>query len=281
MHGPRSHGESNTRRVLPSAAVAPDWTTDLDRGWRALERWRLPEARDAAEKIRSLAAGWGDIVGVGLANVLLARTALLTLSDPARRPSVAAIPDARNATLIAATLRFEAELAVATGAALPDLPELRADRPVDMIAAAAILAAARLADPARNAQRIVGAATIADRADAAGWQVLVDAGDREANGGHGLANVERALLAAEREENRALAWTALGIRATLCGRRGARDEERASRERMRSLIEGWALTLSTADAAAALARPDRTELYHRNDAGGETASSSRLVAVAL
>src|SRR3546814_10908289 len=58
----------------------------------------------------SLAAGWGDVQGVALADVLLARIALLAGADPgARSPNLAAV-EGHNPALAAASKRLEAEI---------------------------------------------------------------------------------------------------------------------------------------------------------------------------
>jgi DNA-binding NtrC family response regulator len=267
------------------SAVTPDWRAGLDRAGQYLERWQTFEAREAAEAARSLAAGWGDVGGVGVADALLARAALLASSDPSARPPIAAVHDGGNPALAAALRRFETESAAAAGAPslLPEIPVLQADSPIDLIAATAIAAALRLTDPSRKPHRIAGAATVTAREDAGGWQDLIEALDAEASGASGMPAVDRALATCERDHRHALAWTALGLRATLCSRRGARSEERAMRERMRRLVEGWAIMLPGPDALAALARPDRAALYQTDDAAGGAlaTTSSRLVDVAL
>jgi serine/threonine-protein kinase PknK len=265
--------------------VTPDWRVELDRAGHCLECWKTFEAREAAEKARSLAAGWGEVGGVALADVLLARVALLASSDAGARSPVVAGHEEGNPALSAAVRRFEGESAAAATALsmLPEIPALQADSTIDLIAAAAIAAALRLADPSRKPQRISGAAAVSPRDDARGWQDLIEALDAEAGGGSGMPAVERALTVGERDQRHALVWTALGLRATLCSRRGARSEERATRERMRRLVESWAITLPGPEALAALARPDRAALYQTDDQVGASlaGASSRLVEVAL
>jgi transcriptional regulator with GAF, ATPase, and Fis domain len=256
----------------------------MERAWGLAERWDTSAVRQAAEEARSLAAGWGEVEGVVLADVLLARAALLTSSDPLIRPSSRAAHDCGD-TVRAAFQRLDAEIASAAGASeLPEIPSLRADSPVDALAAAAIIGTLRLSDPSRKLQRIPGASAMARPADANGWRDLIEAIEREASGASGMPAVERALLGAKRDDNRALLWTALDLRATLCGRRGAHGEELATRERMRRLVEGWALWLPLSEATAALSRPDRARLCVTVERGAPTPSldtSSRLVEVAL
>jgi DNA-binding NtrC family response regulator len=270
--------------MLASLPVSLEWRIELDRGWRSLERWRTDEARDAADKARSLAAGWGALDGVALADVMVARAILLTSADPGLRASNLRAHAAVSAEVAAAMKRLDCEIAAALGtgaATLPDVPALQADSPIDLIAAAAIAGTLRLGDPSRTPPRIAGAAAVRDRPDAAGWHDLVEALAAEA-GGSGLPHVDRALRVAERDEARAVTWTALQLRAALCNRRGAYGEERATRERMRQLVEEWAIGLSGSDAAAALARSDRASLQPP-EAGNAAAmgASSRLVEVAL
>jgi serine/threonine-protein kinase PknK len=271
--------------MLALLAVGLDWRIELDRGWRSLEHWAIGEAREATEKARSLAAGWGAVDGVALADVLLARVSLLTTSDPGTRTCGVRAPVPGNPALDASIRRFDAEAAAAMGAqasSSPELPALRADSPVDLIAAAVIGATLRLTDATHAPPRIDGATLVRDRSDAGGWQDLIDALVMEASSGSGLAAAERALAAAERDGRRAVAWAALELRAAFCRRRGARHEERATRERMQRLVEVWAIGLSGAEATAALARPDRAVLESPGDgAGAPLASSSRLVELAL
>jgi serine/threonine-protein kinase PknK len=269
---------------VTSAVVNPDWKGQLDRAWRALERWQTREAREAAETARSLAAGWGDVGAVALADVLLARAALVTGADPVVRREVGA-QAADHTVLSGAAKRLEAEIAAATGAVatLPEIPPLEAHSPVDLIAAAAIAGTLLLGDPSRKPHRIAGAAAVKERTDAVGWHNLIAALECEALGGSGMPAVDRALVAADLEPSCALQWTAFGLRATFCSRRGALSEERATRDRMRHLIESWAITLPGADASAALSRPDRAALYSTDEQTGAATArvSARLIEVAL
>ena len=242
----------------------------------------MSDAREAAEKARSLAAGWGEVVGVALADVLLARIAVLAGADPGSRSS--GLPsDGRDPAVAAALKRLEAEIAAAAAvtSAVPEIPELQADSPVDLIAAAVIAAVLRVSDPARKVHRIAGAANLKHRTDSLGWDDLVEAVECEAAGASAIPAVDRALHAGERDDSRALLWTALGLRLALCDRRGARSEERATRERMRHLVEGWAMTLPGADAVAAMARPDRSLLYSGDEKVGASLAGARMVEVAL
>jgi transcriptional regulator with GAF, ATPase, and Fis domain len=178
--------------------------------------------------------------------------------------------------------RLEAELAStgAPSAALRDIPALESDSPVDAIAATAIVAGFQLANSSRKPRRIAGAATVAERDDAFGWQDLVAALDIEAAGGSGMQAADRALAAGEREQHQALVWAALETRAALCERRGARSEAGAARERMRRMIEGWAITMPATEAIGALSRPDRAALRKTGEPGNAV-GSSQLVDVAL
>jgi transcriptional regulator with GAF, ATPase, and Fis domain len=264
--------------------VTPGWTTELERAWRCLERWEIPAAREAAEKARSLAAGWGDVGGVARADVLLARVMLLASSEQAVRPSNLPVPGGCDAALAAALGRLDAERAAvgAPASTVPEIPALQADSPVDAIAAAAIVGTLRSSDPRRKLHRIAGAAAVGQRPDALGWQDLVEALESEAVGGTGMPAVERALLTGEREQGRALLWTGLALRAALCERRGAGNEVSATRERMRRLVESWAITLPVSEAVAALSRPDRARLRAAEAPNPSVASAStRLVEVAL
>jgi len=271
--------------MLPSPTVTQEWRTQLERAWRCLERWEATPARDAVERARALAAGWGEARGIALADVLLGRITLLSGGDPRVHPSRPSVGDTTDRELAAAVLRFDAEIAAAFGAtssALPEIPSLEDDSPVDAIAAAAIVGSLRLADGARKPRRIPGAGAIARRDDASGWHDLVAALDIEADGGSGMVAVDRALVAGDREQHRALLWTALGIRALLCERRGARSEARATRERMRALMETWAIGLPASEAIAALARPDRAAISGAEASGAPGgAVASRMVDIAL
>jgi DNA-binding NtrC family response regulator len=258
----------------------------VERASHALECWEAKQARDALEQVRSRAAGWGDADSVALAEVLLARVALLTSSEPAALSLPArelGTETTSNALLEAALQRLEMEL-VAAGGELETVPEIApvtAGDPVDRIAALAISGAVRL----RRGQRLVVTLRAEGgpfEADAFGWEHVVGALDAEARGRSGIELLERAIERGEREGRRALLWTALELRALLCERRSADAEALASFRRMRGLVERWALGLPATDAASALSRPDRKRLGNLDGPSRETsAASAELVEAVL
>lgn len=254
------------------------WQTALGEARESLERWDVAACRKAAQRARALAASWGSAEGVALADVVLARAALLISA----RPDTHLLPaiEPRTGPVEAALLRFHAELYAArqSGDALP-APRLAADVPADVAIAAALLGVERFADLGRPAPRLAAASSIADR-DLGGWQHLIAALDAEASGSSGERAGETARSAAEQRGNRALAWTALRFRAALCRRRGAHDEARDTERRMRALLESFALSLPQIDAQAAFERPDRAALLSEEPAGSADDARS-LVEVAL
>jgi transcriptional regulator with GAF, ATPase, and Fis domain len=262
------------------------WLSRADQAARCLEQWDVAGARDAASAARSLAAGWGDAEGVAICDVLAARAALLVSSKPNR--SLLALDRAAAAVqtprLNAALARFETELAAAHG---PDLAPpsavepLAADSPADAIAAAVLVAVMRSADAHGAPPRIAGAQSVIGRDDAGGWPKLVAAIEAEAAGASGLPAIDAALAIGQAEAARAVIWTALALRASLAARRGAGDEQRRSLDRMRALVESWALELGRLDALSALARPDRARVEARETPSPDVKTANGLVDVAL
>ncbi len=261
-----------------------DWRAALEKASRAVDRWEVGEARAALETARSLAAGWGDVNAVALANVLEARAALLTASVP-RGPLV---PLGRHggdggAQVRAATLRWAVEVAAASESvsALPELTPLDRESPVDLVVASALAGVLRFEDTSRRAQGVAGGRHLVGREDATGWIHLVESLEAEAQGQSGIAMVDLAIRGAEADQNRSLLWAALRLRASLGNRRGAHLEVVAARDRMRRLVEAWALTLPAADAASALSRPDRARIAAPEANADLTGIFSQLIDVAL
>jgi transcriptional regulator with GAF, ATPase, and Fis domain len=253
------------------------WQSLLEEARNGLDRWDVAACREAAGRARALAASWGAAEGAALADVVLARAALLVCA----RPDAHLLPPVspRTGPVEAAILRFRAELWAARGSGeMPALPRLAADVPDDVIAAIAIIACERFTDVSRLAPRIAGAASVQGR-DAGGWELLLAALDAESAGSSGHPLAETVLGVAHGRGDRALEWTALRFRAALSRRRGASHEALDSERQMRSLLQSWLLSLPETDAAAALARPDRAALSESPPVAGDDAR--RLVDVAL
>jgi DNA-binding NtrC family response regulator len=262
-----------------------DVEPSLERASEALERWRVDDARQAAERARAIAVSWGDAAGAAFADILLVRAALLTSAEPAQLAR--ALPDLRRGfegsiKLQAAIERLEAELALARAVSVPtsEAPTLGADEPRDRIAAVAIAAVARLKDSGRLPYGWASEACVRQQA-VGGWEHLISALGAEARGQSGIDCTERALAFSESEGRLALRWTALELRALLCARRGADDEALETRKRMRSVVQRWVLTLPATDSASALARPDRAALRMLDSQTVEAPSSTLLTEAAL
>ncbi len=259
------------------------WQTHFDSAAASLDGWEVAACRAACAKGRALAASWGDAAAVAYVEILTARASLLLAAAPnamllATTPSADALAHPRVAVEYA---RFQAELALATGAACAAAPpRLAESSPVETIATAALTTLARFVDPRAHLPRIIGAPSIAARADARGWQHLVTSLDAEASGASGWAELDRA-MAGGQEGGRALEWAALTMRMAFCERRGAASEEQAARSQLAAMLERWALSLPPADAASALARPDRQKLLEPRTSGAAAASLARLVDVTL
>jgi transcriptional regulator with GAF, ATPase, and Fis domain len=229
---------------------------------RALERWDVRAAREHGERARALATAHGDAKNAVLADVLLARAALLTASDPRARlllPSTAARQWRNDPVIGAALERFDWELLSALGRAqsLPGLPELAAGDPPDRVAAAA-LAGALCLESARLVPAHVSNGGLIEN-DAGGWQHLVTA-IGNADGWDALHSLDAALALAEREGLLALRSAALRVREQICRRHEATTEAEATARRSRDLLESWLLTLPAPDARSAAARADRALL---------------------
>jgi transcriptional regulator with GAF, ATPase, and Fis domain len=253
------------------------WQSLLEQAQKSLDRWDVAACRELAARARALAASWGAAEGAALADVALARAALLVCARPDSHLLGPVEP--RTGPVEAAVLRFRAELHAARRAGeAPATPRLAADVPDDALVAATILACERFADVNRLAPRIAGAAGVLGR-DLGGWQLLLAALDAESAGSSGHRLAEAALTAARARTDHALEWTALRFRAALSRRRGASEQAAESERQMRALLQSWALTLPETDAAAALARPDRAALSETPSVA--TDDARRLVDVAL
>jgi transcriptional regulator with GAF, ATPase, and Fis domain len=228
----------------------------------ALERWDVRAAREHGEKARALAAAHGDARNAVLVDVLFARLALLTSSDP--RAGLLLPPGAgrewRNDPIIAAALqRFDWELLVALGCppSLPDLPALVTGDPPDRVAAAALAGALHF-----ETGRLVpthASTRYAIESETDVWQHLV-AAIGNAEGWSALDALDSALSFAERQGLRAPCSVALRVREQICRKREATAEAEATARRSRDLLESWFLTLPTPDARSAAARADRALL---------------------
>jgi GAF domain-containing protein len=253
------------------------WQPLLEEARKSLARWDVTACRDAAGRARALAASWAAAEGVALADVVLARAALLVCARPDAHLLGAVEP--RTGPVEAAILRFHAELhAAQQSGEIPSLPRLAAEVPDDAAVAVALIACERFADLNRLAPRIAGAASVQAR-ELGGWQLLLAALDSESRGASGHRLAKAALEAALERSDRALEWTALRFLAALSRRRGASDQAADSECQMRALLQSWVLTLPETDAAAALARPDRMALSQKPAAVADDAR--RLVDVAL
>jgi transcriptional regulator with GAF, ATPase, and Fis domain len=248
----------------------------------ALERWQVSKARAHGERARASAASHGDARGVALADVLLARAALLTCAEPRADLLLApGIPEAwaDDAVVTGAVERFEAELASALQSnSVSRSPVIAAGSPVDRVVALA-LARVRELGVRRPVSRARTGMPV-EFVDAGGWQHVLAGAESEAAGTSGAEAIELALFVAERDGLLALRWCALELKLASCERRAASHESSNVRERLRELAESWALTLPEADALGALARADRATLSSLESNEPATSLASTLVDVA-
>ena len=252
------------------------WQPLLEDATVSLDAWDIAACRAALTDARALAASWGDTTAVAMCDLLAERAALLVTALPASATS----KTASGAAVLMHTM-LRAEIALASGepcdAAVPELPPACTK---DAIVAAALVALARFVDPKATPLLVAGANDVASREDARGFQHLVMALDAEARGESGLPMLERALAEAARRGSRALEHAALRMREAACARRGAAGEEQKARANIVAMTESWILGLGPADAASALARPDRRRLMEPRTLVA-AASLERIVDVAL
>lgn len=257
-----------------------EWQSLAAEAAAAIERWEGAVARNAAEKARSQAATWGDKGGATLCDVLLARAKLLTNPAPdqlAFNLSIDSLPPVPRE----AALRFEAEL----GAAKQDLitrqatPPLTPDCSVDLVAATVLGLVARMQDVDRPASRVLIPNELRERAGNQGWLGLLLALESEGAGNSGLSILDAVIVDAEQTGNREVLWTALRLKRAMCQRRGLQLEPIQAQQRQ--LLESWALTLPSADAAGALRRPDRAALFDTGASSNERRIQSRLIEVSV
>jgi transcriptional regulator with GAF, ATPase, and Fis domain len=228
----------------------------------AIERWDVRAAREYGERARALAMGHGDARNAVLTDILLARATLLTSSDPRAGLLLPPMPSEqwRSDPVIAAALeRFEWERwsAIGPAASMPEFPAPVAGDPADRVAAA-VLAGALCLENARPIPAHISNARVLE-AGTSGWQHLLTA-IGNADGWGALEALDRALALAEHNGLRALWSAALRVREQVCRKRDATEEARAAARGSRQLLETWFLTLPTADARSAAARPDHARL---------------------
>ncbi len=257
----------------------------LDRSWLCLEKWDVSGARHSAEAARAQASTWGDRAGAALADILLARAGLLVLSEPSGGLLRASTEDVQSPALGAARARLGSEIA---SARLDDYgamawAPLEGPPCVDAVAAIAMAGGALIRDPARARKRLAGIGDVIGASHFDGWGYLVAAVGAEAQGSSGLALILRAEEHARADNRLALLWAALRAKIALCERRGVQGEANVAKQNLNRLLEGWALTLSSAEAQSALCRPDRAAVRETEPApmSGANPRTQRLLDAAL
>ncbi|MFZ5896051.1 MAG: sigma 54-interacting transcriptional regulator [Myxococcota bacterium] len=243
-------------------SVEKELATIVERARLALECWAVAQAREEAERARGLASSLGDGRSVSLADVLLARVALLTAAEPREQLGAPSIHPrvATDALLSAAARRFEVELALATCSA-PSLepPSAQQTGSADELVCNVLTSCAHLDSGSRFQHRICELKSEQTPVVAL-WALLDRALLLEAQGESGFELVEQACTLAERDGYRAVAWAGLSLRASLCVRRNVLAEAERTRRRKLALLDAWCLHLPMPDALAARERADRKRL---------------------
>jgi DNA-binding NtrC family response regulator len=244
----------------------------LEGARRALEAWQTYAALDQGVRALEHARALGRPEAVDLATILLARARL----SVAREPLSIDLPEPSSQApeVTAALARLVSERALASGVA-PETTTLVAPALDDAIAAWVLAEVARPV-PSWNS---LPASLDHTMGDELGWVALARAVGAEADGLPSAPALESAIATARRTGARSVLAAALLTRIGIASARRAFRQERAQRLELLDLLESWALELTSTDASAALARPDRLRA-----AGSEllpVVGDARLARVAL